>query len=340
MIENVNWSESINAALPVTIGADRQRATLRQASWFAWVVLFYMLGVILWGAYVRASGSGAGCGNHWPLCNGEVIPTSPPKQMLIEFTHRITSGLALVSVLVLLYLTWRTSVRGAWARITAVLSVILMLNEALLGALLVLLQHVGKDQSASRAVLLSLHLTNTLLLIGCIALTARWLPDSPVRSDFGGKKVGTIVVGLLSAILIGITGALAALGDTLFPATSLSGSIRSDFSTATHLLLRLRLLHPAVAIIGTAYVIWLFARCAVRPSGALRKFAIALFLLIVLQVSLGVLNVLLLAPIWLQMTHLLVGDLFWIVLVLVSDQALRTPAGPDRRYTPLTHSGN
>ncbi len=117
-----------------------------------------MLAVILWGAYVRASGSGAGCGNHWPLCNGEVIPTSPQKQMLIEFTHRVTSGLALISVFALLYLTWRATLRRAWARVAAVLSVVLMLNEALLGALLVLLQHVGKDQSASRAVFLSLHL--------------------------------------------------------------------------------------------------------------------------------------------------------------------------------------
>jgi len=328
MIENVNCSESINTdrltILRAIIGADRRRATLRQASWFAWAVPHLHAGVILWGAYVRASGSGAGCGNHWPLCNGEVIPTSPPKQLLIEFTHRIASGLALVSVLVLLYLTWRTTVRGAWARITAVLSVVFMLNEALLGALLVLLQHVGNDQSASRAVFLSLHFTNTLLLIGSIALTARWLTDSPARSDFSSKKTRGIVIALFSAILIGTSGALAALGDTLFPATSLSGSMRSDFSITTHLLLRLRLLHPALAIIGTAYVIWLFAMSAVRPSGALRKLAMALFLLIVLQVSLGVLNVLLLAPIWLQLTHLLVGDLFWIVLVLTSDRALRT----------------
>ena len=299
-----------------------------------------MLGVILWGAYVRASGSGAGCGNHWPLCNGEVIPTSPPKQLLIEFTHRITSGLALISVLVLLYLTWRTTVRSAWARIAAVLSVVFMLNEALLGALLVLLQHVGKDESASRAVLLSLHLTNTLLLIGSIALTARWLTDSPTRSDFDAKKIGRMAIGLVSAILMGVSGALAALGDTLFPATSLSGSIRSDFSTTSHFLLRLRLLHPVIAIIGAAYVIWLFATYALRRSGVLRKFAIALFLVIVLQVSLGILNVLLLAPIWLQITHLLVGDLFWVVLLLVSDQALRTQPEPEQRSIAPARSGN
>ena len=329
MIKNMNRGESTDAEIlnspSETLGTHGKPASTRpNTSRFAWAVLIYMLGVILWGAYVRASGSGAGCGNHWPLCNGEVIPTSPPKELLIELTHRITSGLALVSVLVLLYLTWRTTVRSAWARIAAVLSVVFMLNEALLGALLVLLQHVGKDESLSHAVLLSLHLTNTLLLIGSIALTARWLTESPTRSDFNAEKLGRMAFGLVSAILMGVSGALAALGDTLFPATSLSGSIRSDFSTTSHFLLRLRLLHPVIAVIGAAYIISLFATYALRGSGVLRKLAIALFLVIVLQVSLGILNVLLLAPIWLQITHLLAGDLFWVVLLLVSDQALRT----------------
>ena len=290
---------------------------------FAWAVLAYMLGVILWGAYVRATGSGAGCGNHWPLCNGEVIPTSPEKAMLIEFTHRVTSGLALISVLALVYLTWCVTVRGAWARTTAVLSAALMLNEAFLGALLVLLQHVGHDQSATRAVLLSLHLANTLLLIGSLALTASWLTDPPVPSEFSAREAARFVIGLLAAILLEVSGTLAALGDTLFPATSLSGALASDFSATSHFLLRLRLLHPAMAVVGSAYVIWLSATLVRRVAGILRKLGIVLVLLAIGQVSLGALNVLLLAPVWLQILHLLVADLFWIFLVLVSDQAAR-----------------
>ena len=300
--------------------SDRQRVTRRGVSWFAWVVLAYMLGVILWGAYVRASGSGAGCGNDWPLCNGEVIPTSSQKQLLIEFTHRVTSGLALASVFALLCLTWRATLKRAWARVTAVLSVVFMVNEALLGALLVLLQHVGRDQSTSRAVFLSLHLANTLLLIGSIALTAHWLIDPPYRWEYIGNKAGWVVIGLLAAIVSGISGALAALGDTLYPASSLKSSLAMDFSAASHFLLRLRFLHPLVAITGAAYVIWLM----VRHSSTVRQLAIALIFLAALQVSLGALTVLLLAPVSLQMTHLLVGDLFWVVLVLASDHALRT----------------
>ena len=321
-------SGSVNAESLGSIATDalsgHQRATRWGASWFAWTVLAYMLGVILWGAYVRASGSGAGCGNHWPLCNGEVIPTSPQKQMLIEFTHRVTSGLALISVLALLFLTWRATVRGAWARRTAVLAVIFMLNEALLGALLVLLQHVGKDQSAARAVFLSLHLANTLLLIGFIALTAYWLTDQPARASYRRKNAVWVIVGLLAAILMGVSGALAALGDTLFPATSLSSSFASDFSATSYFLLRLRLLHPIVAILGASYVVWLVATGILKGSGAVRKLAVLLIILVTTQISLGALNVLLLAPVWLQMAHLLVADLFWIALVLVSDQMLRT----------------
>ena len=231
-------------------------------------------------------------------------------------------------MLALLYLTWRATARRSWARIAAVLSGVFMLNEALLGALLVLLQHVGNDQSASRAVFLSLHLSNTLLLIGSITLTADLLTDPPARSDFSGKKAVGIVISLLAVILIGISGALAALGDTLFPATSLSGSMRSDFGTTSHVLLRLRLLHPAIAVIGTAYVIWIFAKCITSSSRVVRRLAVALTLLVFVQLCLGGPNVLLLAPIWLQMTHLLVGDLVWIFLVLVSDQAWRIRREP------------
>jgi len=332
-LDGVDRSNDAGMDLPSeTFVLDRPRAIARTASWFAWAVLAYMLAVILWGAYVRTSGSGAGCGNHWPLCNGEVIPTSPQKERLIEFTHRATSGLALISVLALLLLTWRATVRRAWARTTAVLSVVFMLNEALLGALLVLLQHVGSDKSASRAIFLSLHLANTLLLIGSIALTARWLTDPPRRSECSSKKAGAIVIGLLAVIFIQISGVLAALGDSLFPATSLSSSLTLDFSAASPLLLRLRLIHPIVATIGAAYVVWLSATSVLRRPGVARELGIALIFLATLQMSLGALNVLLLAPVWLQMTHLFVADLVWVFLVLVSDQAFRV------RREPLTRA--
>src|SRR5262252_5708624 len=127
---------------------DSRRALAR----FAQLTTIYNVAVILWGAYVRATGSGAGCGGHWPLCNGEVIPTTARMQTIIEFAHRVTSATALVMIVVLLVWCWRKTEKGDWARYSSLGALILVLNEAVLGALLVLFDHVGMDRSAGRIV--------------------------------------------------------------------------------------------------------------------------------------------------------------------------------------------
>ena len=146
---------------------------------FAWLTLAYNIAVVVWGAYVRATGSGAGCGSHWPLCNGELLPMTSQTQTLIEFTHRATSGLSLVLVTTLLIWAWRRTSRGEWSRYSAAAAAILLFNEALLGAMLVVFEHVGMDRSASRAVFLSLHFGNTLLLVAALTLTAKWFTNRP-----------------------------------------------------------------------------------------------------------------------------------------------------------------
>src|SRR6267378_1178980 len=115
------------------------------------------------GAYVRATGSGAGCGSHWPLCNGEFLPTTPQTQTVIEFTHRVTSGVSLVLVAILLIWCWRRTAKGNWPRYSAIAAAVLLFNEALLGALLVLVDHLGGlDRSPAHALFLCLHFGNTL----------------------------------------------------------------------------------------------------------------------------------------------------------------------------------
>ncbi len=145
---------------------------------FAWFVVAYNVAVIVWGAYVRATGSGAGCGSHWPLCNGEFLPTTPQTQTVIEFTHRVTSGVSLVLVAILLIWCWRRTTKGDWPRWSAVAAAVLLFNEALLGALLVLVDHLGGlDRSTPHALFLCLHFGNTLFLLAALALTAclpRW----------------------------------------------------------------------------------------------------------------------------------------------------------------------
>src|SRR5271154_6543542 len=184
---------------------------------FAWGVVGYNVLVILWGALVRATGSGAGCGNHWPLCNGQVIPLSPGLHTVIEFTHRCMTGGSIFVVLGLLVWTFRAMVKGQAARVFVVASTVLLVNEAFLGALLVKLGYVTGNQSMGRVVVLSIHLSNTLLLLAALTLTARLLGTRQLWRELGargGKKLWAFV-GLAATLVVGVSGSLAALGDTL-----------------------------------------------------------------------------------------------------------------------------
>lgn len=293
---------------------------------FAWATLLCNVAVVLWGAYVRATGSGAGCGDKWPQCGGEVLGASAKTQTIIEFTHRATSGIALIMVGVLVIWAWRATNRRDWARYSAILSAVFLANEALLGAALVLLGHVAQDRSSARILFLCLHFGNTLLLLAMLAVTAWWLRfDSSLRFIRAPREVVAIGTGLLATMVIGITGAVAALGDTLFPAVSLRSSLAQDFGSGTPALLRLRLVHPIVALTAAVYVLWvIFA--LVRRQGRTSTAAIALLVLFCGQIGIGMVNVLLLAPIWLQILHLFVADVLWITLVIASADLLFDPA--------------
>lgn len=299
---------------------------------FAWFVLGYNVLVVLWGAVVRATGSGAGCGDHWPLCNGVVLPQSPQFHTIVEFIHRLMSGGSLLLVGMLLVWTWRATIRGQLARWGAVAAMVLTLNEALLGALLVLLRLVAHNQSAARGVYLSFHFANTLLLLGALALCAEFLshPRSRTTTILRHGSLAFPASGILATLLVGVTGSLAALGDTLFPATSLAGAFHQDFSSHASLLLRLRWIHPVSALIAAMFVTWLIVQSF--RSGAdtrIRALGIAVLCTLVLQIILGVADVLLLAPTWIQIVHLMGADLFWISLVLMTAEyslLRRTPS--------------
>ena len=294
---------------------------------FAWATLACNVAVVLWGAYVRATGSGAGCGNKWPVCGGAVLGEGAKAQTIIEFIHRLTSGIALLMVGVLVVWCWRVTEKRDCARYSAVFSAVFLANEALLGAALVLLGHVAQDKSSARILFLCLHFGNTLLLLAMLTLTARWLlgTNHNLRLIREPRHVIAIATGLFATMLIGITGAVAALGDTLFPATSLRSSLAQDFSSDAPTLLHLRVVHPIVAVIASAYVLWIIFKTVLTQTSPSRT-AIALVTLFFAQILLGIINVLLLAPVWLQILHLCIADLLWIVLVLVSADLLFEPA--------------
>jgi len=292
---------------------------------YAWGVVAANLLVIVWGAYVRASFSGDGCGSHWPLCNGEVIPTAPVIKTLVELTHRLTSGAALILVVGLVWRARRLFPQNHRVRRGAFWSLIFILIEALLGAALVKFNLVAGNASVARAFVMSIHLVNTFLLLALLSLTAWWaMGAQPVRLRGQGKVTLLFAAGLCGTLLIAVSGAIAALGDTLFPATSLAEGIKQDFSPAAHFLLRLRLLHPvlAVGIGGYAVATASYINNFLRPGLCTKKLTNILTTLFLLQLGAGILNVSLLAPVWLQLTHLLLADFFWIALVLTSAAAL------------------
>jgi heme A synthase len=299
---------------------------LNRFALYAWLVVAANLFVIVWGAYVRASFSGDGCGSHWPLCNGEVIPTTGLVKTLIELTHRLTSGVALLLVVGLVWRARRLFPRGHQVRRGAFWSLIFILIEALIGAALVKFALVAGNASIARAFVMALHLVNTFLLLAVLSLTAWWaMGGEPVRLR-GQGKVGLIfAIALFGTLVIAVSGAVAALGDTLFPASSLAHGLRQDFSTAAHFLIRLRVLHPVFAVgigcyaVAAASYVNNFLRPTQTHTKRLTSILTTLFLL---QLGVGILNVSLLAPVPLQLTHLLLADLYWIALVLNAASAL------------------
>lgn len=288
---------------------------------FSWFTLFYSVAVILWGAYVRASGSGAGCGQHWPLCNGEMIPRAERIQTLIEYSHRLSSGLSLIFVVILFVLTWRRFPKGSFQRKAASFSLVAIISEALVGAMLVLLKLVEHDKSMDRVFSISLHLVNTLFLLAALTITAQASAEARPGFSFKEKIDRRWVWGLiLGFALLGALGAMAALGDTLFPVTSLREGFQSDFEGKRHFLERIRIFHPIAALTWFTFLwIWAVGLWERTPDIALRSKA--LLGTASLNIGLGLLNVLLLAPIWMQITHLLVADLTWILFVSVSFSA-------------------
>jgi heme A synthase len=297
---------------------------------YAWGVLVYNVGVVLWGAYVRATGSGAGCGNHWPLCGGQVIPRSPRVETLIEFSHRVSSGLTLLLVAGLVVWAFRAYSKGHPVRLGAGLAGLFTVTEALVGAGLVLFQLVANNASMLRALSVAVHLANTFLLLATLTLAAFWASGGrPVRLRGQGIAAWLLGVGLLGILVLGISGAVTALGDTLFPASSLAQGLRQDFSPTAQFLIRLRVFHPLVAVSVGIYVIVVahFLNPSSSDTATRRFLATALMGLIVAQWLAGITNVALLAPVWMQLLHLLLADLVWIVLVLLAATTLaqRTP---------------
>lgn len=307
---------------------DRTRN--RGVSRFAWGVLAYNLLVIAWGAFVRASGSGAGCGAHWPLCNGVVVPHEPSTATLIEVSHRLTSGLAVVLVIALLVVVMRSVPRGHPSRRAAIASTAFIFAEALIGAGLVLFELVAHDASMKRGLSMILHLSNTFLLLGALAITAWCLTPKaasdhppPPRSGASSLVKPALYLALGGILVLGASGAIAALGDTLFPSRSLVEGVAQDLSPVAHVFLRLRVLHPFLAL-GVGAIVFAAATLTrvTATSPRVQLLSRVATVAFATQFAAGLMNLFLLAPVPMQLVHLLLADATWISLVLLAWEAL------------------
>jgi heme A synthase len=285
---------------------------------YAWFTLAFNVLVILLGALVRATGSGAGCGRSWPTCQGEVLPELSGATS-VEYAHRAASGIALILVGVLVAWTWRAVPKGEPARAGAVLSMAAIVGEALIGAMIVLAEWVAEDVSAARVVAVPLHLANTLFLLAALTLTGFWLSGGRRLSPRSHPELWRwVLVGAVTIVLLAATGAVTALADTLFPKDG-SGTAGSG---EAHFLTDLRVVHPILAVVAASIGWWFSGRLGSPRSSAGR----ALPVLVGLMMLTGILNVALGVPVWMQLVHLLLADVLWITYVLVSAQALQVPA--------------
>lgn len=292
---------------------------------YAWFTLGYNILVILWGVFLRASKSGDGCGQHWLTCHGEVIPSAPQLKTIIEFSHRITSaldGLVLVVLLVWTIIRWRRGAEPGRVMKAATGSFVLVIIEGLLGAGLVLTGNTAENLTAARPFWMGAHLITTLVLLTFLTLTA-WFASGGGKIDFkkaDSKAAGMIFGGIVAFLLVGMSGTIAALSGMIFPSESITESIAKDFSETSNVLLKLRISHPILSVLSIVYLIFLAGVLRKRSSDDTRvsRWSNVVSILLVAQLAFGALTLLTLGPIVMQVGHLLLADLIWISFVILT----------------------
>jgi heme A synthase len=295
----------------------------------AWSVLVFNVGVVLGGAIVRATGSGAGCGESWPTCTDRLFPANPGVETVIEFSHRVTSALAILGVIVLFVFAVRLYDKGDRVRNGAAASLALLLFESVLGAALVIFGWVDQDTSIGRMVIVPLHLTNTYILLAALTFTAWWSSGNPgPMKPIDPRVKRNLILGAVGLVIVGATGALNALADSLYPAESFLSGVADEFSGDAPWLLEIRVFHPIIAIavgFGVAYVVM---RLATFAGDRTKRFGVIVGWLIVVQFLIGLINVMLAAPLETQVIHLAIADTIWIIYLVFAASLLgeRAPA--------------
>jgi len=315
-------TQQVVPEVPAYAKADGGRDPHKRFAWFARAVVVYTLAVILFGAAVRITDSGAGCGQHWPTCNGEVLHLPKSVATVIELTHRLTSGLSLVAVIALLIGAFRVYPRGHVVRASAVFSSVMIVVEALIGMVIVLMRWVVHDASFGRIFALPLHLVSTALLTAALTWCAYFATvprATPIALPRAARTL--LILAGIGVLLVSATGAVTALGDTVFPvqASGFAARLQEDQGLNAHILQRMRSIHPFVAVLVAAFVAYVAMLLpSYRATRDVRRASAALAVSIALQLCAGVFNIWLSAPGPMQVLHLLLANLVWIALIVLA----------------------
>ncbi len=295
----------------------------------AWSVLAFNVVVVLGGAIVRATGSGDGCGASWPLCTDRIFPSNPGLETVIEYSHRVTSALAVIGVMAMFVFAVRLYEKGNRVRTAAAASLALLLFESVLGALLIIFSWVDQDASIGRMIVVPIHLLNTYILVGALTLTAWWSSGNPgPMKPIEPQAKRSLILGALGLLLIGAMGALNALADSLYPTESFLSGVAEEFSDGAPWLLQVRIFHPIVAIAVGLGVAYLVMRISPRATSRTKRLGAIVGGLIVTQFFIGLVNVMLAAPLETQVIHLAIADTIWIIYLMFGASLLgeRSPA--------------
>ena len=287
----------------------------------AWTGSALTLGLIVLGGIVRITGSGMGCGDHWPRCNGEWFP---PLDLptLIEIGHRWAAGLVSLVVLGLATIAWLHHRNDRKLRDPATLAALLLIAQVLLGAITVKL-------SLPPWVVIT-HFANAMALLAVLIVAALRAGEgrgpAPIRPPGGSQRLvrGTAGFGFL-VILFGaqvanFNAGLLCLGLPLCNGTLLP---------PTTPLASLHWAHRVLAFLFLGLVLTLTFRQlrSSDPAGrTLRRWTVIVSGVTILQLGIGAAMVTRLLPPGFRVAHLLVGTLLWASLVVLVFYSNRAPA--------------
>ncbi len=292
-----------------------------KVSTFAWVLLVVNLAIAAWGGFVRATFSGDGCGDHWPLCGGKLVPDFATLKQVFEFSHRASVGLVIPVVGWLIWRVYRVFPKGHQARKAALYTGIFTMSESLVGAWLVIYKLVAYNDSAYRAMSMATHLVNTFLLVSAIALTALLAGGmAPIRLRGQGAVPWIIGIATISTIILGISGSVSALGHALKPVPDV---LKAAADPASHWMVRLQPLHPLIAIsVGLYLLLASGLLIHLRPSPPVKKSVQLMMSIYGVQMLFGLANIWLKAPVWMQCVHLVLADILFASLMVAAAYAM------------------